>query len=43
MLVTYVRADGKEVTLPCMSVFEFDGDLFERLSIYVDPAPIEAS
>lgn len=40
MVVTYVKQDGKEVSLPCLSVFEFDGDQFGRLSIYMDPGPL---
>lgn len=41
--VTYLRLDGKEVTVPAVTIWRVDGDgLIVDLRIYVDQAPLFA-
>ena len=41
--VTYTRLDGKEVTVPAVTIWRVDGDgLIVDLRIYVDQAPLFA-
>jgi ketosteroid isomerase-like protein len=40
MEVTYGRHDGSVLTLPCVNVFRFRGDLIATYSIYMDITPV---
>ena len=40
--VDYRRKDGREVTVPVMTVLERNGDLVKSLRIYFDVAPVYA-
>jgi hypothetical protein len=41
--VDYRRKDGREVTVPVVSVLERNGDLVKSLRIYMDVAPVYAN
>ncbi|WP_063043385.1 nuclear transport factor 2 family protein [Nocardia pseudovaccinii] len=38
--VTYVRRDGKEVTVPAVSIYRFSNELIVDLQNYADLAPL---
>jgi hypothetical protein len=40
--VTYTRHDDSEITLPFVTVFEFDGELISHYKIYADAGPLYA-
>jgi hypothetical protein len=41
--VTYVRTDGREVTLPVVTIYRTDDeDLIFDYRVYIDPAPVFA-
>ena len=40
--VTYTRHDGSRITIPFANVFEYDGDLIAKYTIYIDIAPLYA-
>ena len=40
--VCYRRLDGREVIVPFVDVFDFEGGLISRYSIYIDIAPVYA-
>ena len=40
--VTYTRHDGSRITIPIANVFEYDGDLIAKYTIYIDIAPLYA-
>jgi hypothetical protein len=40
--VDYLRKDGREVTIPVVTVLERQGDLVKSLRIYFDVAPVYA-
>ncbi len=42
MTVTYVRKDGKSVTLPACDTVRFQGDLVKEMRIYMDINPLFA-
>ncbi len=39
MTVTYVRNDGKEVTVPCLDIIQFRGDKVCKLQAFIDASP----
>lgn len=41
-LVTYRRKDGSDVTVPSASFLHRDGELVDRLTFYIDLAPVFA-
>ena len=40
--VTYIRKDGKKITLPFANVFKMQGSLIREYLIYIDIAPLFA-
>jgi hypothetical protein len=40
--VDYLRKDGRQVTIPVVTVLERDGELVKSLRIYFDVAPVYA-
>jgi ketosteroid isomerase-like protein len=38
--VDYVRADGRMVTVPCVTMLTCEGELVRSLRIYIDIAPV---
>jgi ketosteroid isomerase-like protein len=38
--VTYTLLDGRNVTLPFVDIFRFEGDKISDYLVYVDPAPM---
>jgi hypothetical protein len=40
--VTYTRHDGREATVPAVSIVRSDGELIDDYRIYVDLAPVYA-
>jgi ketosteroid isomerase-like protein len=40
--VTYIRKDGKTVTVPCVSIFETQGGKVTDLRVHIDLAPVFA-
>ncbi len=39
-MVTYLRLDDLEVSVPFIDVFELDGDLIDQYKIYIDISPL---
>lgn len=42
MKATYTRLDGQVITLPCVDVIEFEGNLFKKLQVLMDITPVFA-
>ena len=42
MDVTYIRHDGKVVTLPCCDIIRLEGDKVKELKIFMDISPVLA-
>ena len=40
--INYVRADGRVVTIPCVTMVTREGKLIRSLRIYIDIAPVYA-
>lgn len=38
--VTYIRLDGKLVTVPCANIWKYEHDLISDYRIYIDLAPL---
>lgn len=43
LAINYNMANGKNITLPCLDIFRFDGDKVRAMLVFMDASPLFAA